>query len=281
MATQAPTSPASWQAECDLLQCVDCDGRLEAAEEAVVCAGCGRRYPIRDGLLDALGTLAGNNQVAADFYNGPQWKKFRIWEWLSFLINGGERRARGHVLKHLPPLSGTRLLEVAVGDGANVSLLPDDCTIYGNDISPVQIAACRRRHPQRGLRLLLGEAEKLPFRDDTFDNALSVGAFNYFNDPLGALKEMSRVVKPGGTIVVVDELPDLANHLLGHRIGLPGLDRWVLSRFLRLGPTFTDMVVRHRDLKLEPIVREALDDWKIHSWMHGMGYCIVGKARKA
>jgi ubiquinone/menaquinone biosynthesis C-methylase UbiE len=273
----------TWTAECELMQCPDCGGHLEpggaATDDALTCLSCRRSYPIRDGLLDMLGTLQGNNKVAADFYNGPLWPRFRFWEWFTFLCNGGERRSRGKIMQFLPQLSGTRLLEVAIGDGANLPLIPVDCQVYGNDISIVQLNDCRRKNPGRDLRLFLGEAENLPFRDRTFDNVLSVGAFNYFNDPLKALREMARVTKPGGLVVVSDEVPNLPNRMIGHWIGLPKLDQWIMSRFLHLGPEFTEMVDKHRHLQLEPIVREALSDWQIHSLWMTFGYCIVGRPK--
>jgi ubiquinone/menaquinone biosynthesis C-methylase UbiE len=274
------TLPHSWISDCEILQCPDCGGGLEPGSgDGLACPACRRSFPFHDGILDMLPPLEGNNRVAADFYNGPLWPRFRFWEWFTFLCNGGERRARRKVMRHLPNLSGTRLLEVAIGDGANLPLVPEDCQVWGNDVSAVQLAACRRRFPGRNLRLFLGEAEALPFRDHAFDNVLSFGAFNYFNDPLKSLKEMARVVRPGGVIVVADELPSLPNRMIGRWIGLPQLDRWILSRFMHLGPEFTDMVDRHRDLKLEPIVREVLTDWRIHSlWFH-VGYCIVGRPK--
>jgi hypothetical protein len=88
---------------------------------------------------------------------------------------------------------------------------------------------------------------------------------------------MARVVKPGGSVVVADEVPNLPNRMIGHWIGLPNLDRWIMSRFMNLGPEFTDMVDKHRNLKLEPIVRDALADWQIHSLWFKVGYCIVGR----
>jgi ubiquinone/menaquinone biosynthesis C-methylase UbiE len=275
----ATTIPTTWAADCDLLRCPGCGGRLEPSGGGLACQVCRRDFPFRDGILDMLPPLEGNNRVAADFYNGPLWPRFRFWEWFTFLCNGGERRARRQIMRHLPDLAGTRLLEVAVGDGANLPLIPDDCQVWGNDISAVQLASCRRRFPGRDLRLILGEAEALPFDDGAFDNVLSVGAFNYFNDPLKSLKEMARVVKPGGLVVVADEVPNLPNRLLGHWIGLPQIDRWIMSRFMHLGPEFTDMVDRHRNLRLEPIVREVLADWQIQSLWFGVGYCIVGRPR--
>jgi SAM-dependent methyltransferase len=276
----AAATATGWAADCHLLRCTACAAPLEpAADDSLACVRCGRTYPIRDGALDVLAPLEGNNRVAADFYNGPLWPRFRFWEWFTFLCNGGERRARRHVLRHLPHLSGTRLLEVAVGDGANLPLIPDDCLVYGNDISAVQLAACRRRCPGRDLRLFLGEAESLPFHDGAFDNVLSFGALNYFNDPLRALREMARVVRPGGRVVVADEVPDLPNRLVGRHLGLPQLDRWVMARCMNLGPEFTDMVDRHRHLDVEGLARRALGEVRVHSLWFGVGYCIVARPR--
>jgi hypothetical protein len=67
--------------------------------------------------------------------------------------------------------------------------------------------------------------------------------------------------------------------MIGYWIGLPQLDRWILSRFLHLGPEFADMVDKHRHLQLEPMVREVLSDWQIHSLWFSVGYCIVGRPK--
>lgn len=278
--TSAPTLTHSWASDCEILQCLDCGGRLEPADEALACMACRRSYPIREGMLDTMPQLTGNNQIAAEYYDSPLWPKFRFWEWFTFMLSGGTRRARSQVTQHLENLPGSRLLEVAIGDGDNVPLIPEDCQIYGNDISEVQLAGCRRRHGNRHLRLIKGEAEKLPFRDNTFDNVLSLGAFNYFNDPLQSLREMARVVKPGHRIVVCDEYPYLPNLLWGHRIGLPKLDRWILSSLMHLGPKFTEMVDKHRDLKLEPLADAVLEDWKIHTIWSKLAYVIVGRPKK-
>jgi len=274
--TETEVKQHVWTEELSLLRCVGCGGSLEArGEDALSCLGCGRRFPIREGFLDVMGELEGNNKVAADFYDGPWWPKFRFWEWFTFLLNGGTRRARWQVVKHLGELSGTKLLEVAIGDGSNLPLIPPESQVYGIDISVVQLRDCRRRFPERRLRLILGEAETLPFADHTFDNVLSFGAFNYFNDPLGSLREMARVVKPQGRIVVSDEYPSLPNRMIGHWIGLPQLDRWIISKLLRLGPDFTELVDRHRNLKIEPLVDQVLEDWQIYSLWFRMAYCFV------
>ena len=116
------------------------------------------------------------------------------------------------------------------------------------DISRSQLDACRRRAAGRDVWLAQCEAEELPLADRQFDAVLSIGAFNYFNDPEGALREMVRVARPARPIVISDEMPNLTDRMLGHKLGIPALDRWIVSRLMHLGDSFTEMVERHRDL---------------------------------
>jgi len=276
------TQSSAWADALPLLQCTHCGSDLEAqSEHAFCCRGCGQTFPMREGFLDAMGDLAGNNRVAADYYDGPLWPKFRFWERLTFFLHGGTRRARGKVIRHLPDLSGTRLLEVAIGDGSNLPLIPPDCDGYAIDISVVQMRDCRRKYPERRVHLVLGEAEALPFCDNTFDNVFSFGAFNYFSDPLKSLREMARVVKPEGLIVVSDEYPSLPNRMLFRKIGLLQVDRWIMSRLLHLGNEFTELVEKHRDLKLEPIFSQVLEDYQIESLWCKLAYCVVGRPKRS
>jgi SAM-dependent methyltransferase len=106
---------------------------------------------------------------------------------------------------------------------------------------------------------------------------LSIGAFNYFNDPEGALREMIRVGRPGATIVISDEMPDLTERMLGHKLGLPALDRWIVSRLMHLGDSFTDMVERFRNLDVRSIAGRVLPEVQYHEVWRGLGYVLVGR----
>jgi SAM-dependent methyltransferase len=224
--------------------------------------------------LIAQGELHGKNRIAAEFYNSDRWQRFRPWEQLFLKTLGGLPGARRQILRHLDGLADGSLLEVGIGDGENVSLLPRSLRISGIDIAERPLAACRSHYSDRGLFLALAEGECIPFTDRSFDAVLSVGGFNFYSDPECALKEMARVTRPGGRIVVADELPNLFEWGWGHLIGCPRLDDWLMRRFW-LGPEFTDMVQASR-LDVRAVARAALHRPEIHTIWRGLGYCIVG-----
>jgi len=254
---------------------VDCHASLPIPHEhGTTCKDCGRNYPVRDGLLIAQDELTGKNRIAAAFYNSERWLRFRPWEQLFLKTLGGLPGARMQILRHLRHLPDGSLLEVGIGDGENVALLPRSLDIAGIDIAERPLAACRDRYPERGLFLALAEGERIPFADRSFDAVLSVGGFNFYSDPLRVLKEMARVTRTGGRIVVADELPDLFEWGWGHLLGIPRFDDWLMRRFW-LGPEFTDMVIGTR-LDVHAIARAALKQPEVHSIWRGLGYCIVG-----
>lgn len=276
---EEPATQSGWESLVRELRCIACEGPLQwESRQALTCAACTRSFPIERGILRMKSQYDGNNAIAASYYNSPLWPKFRFWEWMAYLPHGGERRARNQILRHLPNLSGTRLLEVAIGDGRNMPLIARDCQVVGVDISSVLLEKCLHDYRDRQPLLIVGEAETLPFADAMFDNVLSVGAINHVNDPGRALREMARVVKPGGTVVVADEVPDLPNRQIAHKLGLHQLQKWILSRVFCLGQ-FSQVILEHTDLKIEPLVNQALSDWQIHRLWGGLAYCVVGKAK--
>jgi SAM-dependent methyltransferase len=195
-----------------------------------------------------------------------------------WLTHGGERSCRNIILRNLPEQHGLKLLDVAIGDGVYTSWLPQDWSIVGIDISTVQLTNCRRNNPVRDLRLALGEAEVLPFGDHQFDAVLSIGGFNHFSNAEAALREMVRVVRPGSTIVLSDELPDLTDRMPGRKMGLPGLDRWIVARLMNLGYDFTDLVERNRHVDIAAIGHRLLKNCRYELIWNRGGYVMVGQA---
>jgi ubiquinone/menaquinone biosynthesis C-methylase UbiE len=118
-----------------------------------------------------------------------------------------KRDIRAFIAAELELRPHMRVLEVSIGTGANLRLLPADAEIHGLDLSMGMLRACRRnlRRAHREAALYQGEAEHLPFRDNTFDLVFHVGGINFFSDRRRALAEMLRVARPGSKLLVSDE----------------------------------------------------------------------------
>lgn len=226
------------------------------------------------GILDAIGPLTGTNRIAAAFYDGPGWIRFRPWERLFLRLQGGSK-ARLQILKHLPRMEKARVLEVGIGDGENLPLLPKSWEVQGVDLARTQLVECLARFPRMAGRLAWAEGEALPHEASSFDAAFSIGGFNYFRDQGAALREMRRVVRPGGVMVVADEVPDLCRFMLGHLIGFPGLSAWTL-RATGLDREFVAMVLDHRADADAAARREWPGVRRFPIWGR-MGYCLVAR----
>jgi MPBQ/MSBQ methyltransferase len=75
------------------------------------------------------------------------------------------------------------------------------------DQSPDQLRRAHAKPELADCRKLVGDAEALPFADDSFDRYVSCGSIEYWPDPARAIAEAHRVVRPGGTVLVVGPLP--------------------------------------------------------------------------
>jgi SAM-dependent methyltransferase len=253
-----------------LMRCMDCGTALRGRE---VCPGCQREYPERQGIREAMGVLEGRNRIAAAFYDGPGWRRFRPWERLFLAVQGGQRRARMQILRHLRECDSAHVLEVGIGDGENLRLFPTERRVVGVDIARGRLAECLRRCPSMAGRLVLAEAEHLPFEDASFDIALTIGGFNFFGDHHATLREMRRVTRPGGIVLVADEVPWLQRMGIGHLIGAPSLDAYWL-RALGLDRDFADVVMANR-LDLDATFGADLPGATRFSIWAGLGYCVV------
>jgi phosphatidylethanolamine/phosphatidyl-N-methylethanolamine N-methyltransferase len=102
---------------------------------------------------------------------------------------------------------GDRVLEVGVGTGINASLYPPDCIVTGIDLSEPMLEKARDRVARKGIRnvrLLEMDAADLKFADDTFDIVYAPYLISVVPDPVAVAKEMRRVCRPGGRIIILN-----------------------------------------------------------------------------
>jgi SAM-dependent methyltransferase len=92
-----------------------------------------------------------------------------------------------------------RILDVGCGTGANLLMLSEYGEAEGVDISEAALAFCR----ERGLdKVRLGAGEKLPYEDGTFDLVTALDVVEHMDDDLAGLREMRRVLRPGGRVLL-------------------------------------------------------------------------------
>jgi phosphatidylethanolamine/phosphatidyl-N-methylethanolamine N-methyltransferase len=100
-----------------------------------------------------------------------------------------------------------RVLEVGVGTGINAALYPTDCSVTGIDLSGSMLERARERIARKGVRhvrLLQMDAANLKFADDTFDIVYAPYVISVVPDPVAVAREMRRVCRPGGRIVILN-----------------------------------------------------------------------------
>ncbi|MGA7830412.1 MAG: class I SAM-dependent methyltransferase [Terracidiphilus sp.] len=180
----------------------------EQGREALV-SSSGEHFPIRNGIPAFLKPedLSGDNgkynklyETIGGFYDDIQRVvgAFRGLELDSYFEN---------YMSLLEVKAGDSVLETSVGTGLNFKYLPHGVKLSGLDLSPEMLVNCQKnlRRWQMDADLYLGNAESLPFADSTFDVVFTCGGFNFFNDRAKAVREMIRITKPGGHLMIEDE----------------------------------------------------------------------------
>ncbi len=112
---------------------------------------------------------------------------------------------RAEALAWLDVQPDDRVLDVGCGTGFGTQgLLQHTDDVYGLDQSPHQLEkAWAKLGKHDPVAFTFGDAERLPYRDDTFDRVWSSGSIEYWPNPVEGLRELRRVTKPGGRVLVV------------------------------------------------------------------------------
>jgi demethylmenaquinone methyltransferase/2-methoxy-6-polyprenyl-1,4-benzoquinol methylase len=211
---------------------------------------------------------------------GPRYD--RMGALLSF---GQDPRWRRFMVDRLPR-DGGRVLDVATGTGLVAeALLTRGFGVTGVDQSPGMLAAARGRFAGR-VELVEASADALPFAAGSFDHLTFTYLLRYVDDPGATLAELTRVVRPGGTVAMVEfGLPRGVWRPpwdLWVGVGLPLAGRFVspgwheVGRFL--GPSIRDFYARVPERELLELWRRAgIGDVTGRRMSFGAGLVVWGR----
>jgi ubiquinone/menaquinone biosynthesis C-methylase UbiE len=122
---------------------------------------------------------------------------------------------------------GSRVLEIAPGPGYFCIELArlGDYEIYGLDISQSFVEIARKNASEAGVKVdfRLGNAAQMPFDDASFDFTVCQAAFKNFSQPVAAIGEMYRVLRPGGTSLIIDLRRDAPREEVDREVNGMGL----------------------------------------------------------
>ena len=120
------------------------------------------------------------------------------------------RRWRKEALSNL---SG-KVLEVGIGTGRNLKFYPSRSSVTGIDYSEKMLEKARKKAAgMKNVTLFLMDAEHLEFPDKNFDYVVTTFVLCSVPDPVKALKEMRRVLKPSGELIAIEYVRS-SNHLI-------------------------------------------------------------------
>ncbi len=115
----------------------------------------------------------------------------------------------------LAPTAGERILDVGAGKGSvayRVLEASKGAEVYAVDPNEKKVEAIRHSFPT--IRSSVAGAESLPFPDSYFDKAYTTMALHHFTDLGKALGELARVLKPGGSFIILEVDPGSAKGMM-------------------------------------------------------------------
>lgn len=215
----------------------------------------------------------------------------RVAAALSFGQDPRWRRAMVGTVRASP---GERVLDVATGTGlvARELVRRYGCLVVGLDQSPQMLAAARARLAEderlaARVSLLEGEAERLPFADGEIDHLTFTYLLRYVDDPAATMRELARVVRPGGRIASLEFAVPSARPWRGlwrlyTRIGLPVLGRLVSREWAHTGRFLSESIPAfYERYPLERVIdmweQAGIVDVRVRSMSLGGGVVIWGQ----
>jgi SAM-dependent methyltransferase len=187
----------------------------------------------------------------------------RLFDALRWILEGGYRGHHGVIGAHLENVG--RTLDLGCGTGIYAGFFPSD-TYVGADLNPDYISAAQSKFPDH--RFVVQDATRTSFRDDEFDACMISGVLHHLDDDLAVqmVNEAARVVRPGGVIVVWEDIPSPWWNLVGHVI-----HRLDLGSHIRASEGYRALLEPCLEIQQSAPMRSGAMDYQV----------FVGSPRKA
>ncbi len=157
-------------------------------------------------------------QFMAQYYQGDDWKFMNYGfsntdhEFQPPELDSADESNRCsiqlyHHLAEAVILNGRRVLEIGCGRGGGADYVKRYLSVksmVGLDYSESAMALCRKTYPVEGLAFVTGDAEDLPFGNQSFDVIMNVESSHCYNNMEKFLSEVERVLRPGGYFLFAD-----------------------------------------------------------------------------
>ena len=160
-------------------------------------------------------------------------------------IERATRAARKHSLSKLPEAAGKVLL-AGIGTGLDLPHLPPQHHYVGIDLNPAMLRRALPRASDVDFAPVLGDSQGLPFADASFDAAVLHLILAVVPDPPACLREIARILKPGGQVLIFDKFLRPGQHAPLRRLANPILRRLAT----RLDVVFEDTLSQTPTLRL-------------------------------
>jgi ubiquinone/menaquinone biosynthesis C-methylase UbiE len=194
---------------------------LRQEDDGTLVSESGLRYPVVDGIAHLIQadreSYGPEQEREKEYYEATARSYDAVLDWLFRSFYEDEDAVRDKMIDLLSLEPGHRVVETGAGtcrDTVRIAeRLGPDGELFVQDLSPSMLSIGRDRMGAEGcldgshgrVEFFIGNAERLPFPDDSLDAAYHFGGFNLFGDRRRALAEMARVVRVGGRVVVGDE----------------------------------------------------------------------------
>lgn len=153
-----------------------------------------------DLMTSTRATLAKERSAVAGMFDGVA-RRYDLMN--SILSLNADRTWRRAVVDALDPQPGDRVLDLAAGTGTSSQPFADaGAEVFPTDLSSGMLAVGKQRLPH--LMFTAGDAMALPYADDAFDKVTISFGLRNIADTVGALRELRRVTRPGGMLVVCE-----------------------------------------------------------------------------